>query len=181
VGSTDSHGVITVGGVPLDNDYTIAVAKNGVEIGGGVVRFTDSRTSVTIQANIYDVTVLVRGAAGQPITGAKVELNKGGAVIRTGITDNSGQVRFEKVVGDVYTVFLGIPITFSTFVVLLIVVVMLGLVLTLITVRATRRTLARFVSACTLTHSIHWKLILLKMWLSGFWLGYDEMSMVLGR
>jgi hypothetical protein len=210
VGSTDSHGVITLGEVPLDNDYTIVVTKNGVEIGGGVVRFTDSRTSVTIQTNIYDVTVLVRGAAGQPITGAKVELNKGGAVIRTGITDNSGQVRFEKVVGDdytvetrfeqftasrdlpkgtrsailtidLYTVFLGIPVTFSTFIVLLIVVVTLGLMLTLITVRITRRTTTRFVSAFTLKYSIHRKLILLKMWLSGIWIGYDEPSMVLGR
>jgi hypothetical protein len=210
VGSTDSHGVITLGEVPLDNDYTIVVTKNGVEIGGGVVRFTDSRTSVTIQTNIYDVTVLVRGAAGQPITGAKVELNKGGAVIRTGITDISGQVRFEKVVGDdytvetrfeqftasrdlpkgtrsailtidLYTVFLGIPVTFSTFIVLLIVVVTLGLMLTLITVRITRRTTTRFVSAFTLKYSIHRKLILLKMWLSGIWIGYDEPSMVLGR
>jgi hypothetical protein len=81
--STDSQGIVILGQVPLDNDYTISVTKEGTEIGSDRVRFTASRTSATIQAGIYDITVLVKGAAGQPIQGALVELIKGGTPIAT--------------------------------------------------------------------------------------------------
>jgi hypothetical protein len=104
VGSTDSQGVIIVGQVPLDNDYTISVSKEGTEIGSDRVRFTASRTSATIQAGIYDITVLVKGAAGQPIQGALVELIKGGTTIARAATDASGTAVFTKLVGADYTV-----------------------------------------------------------------------------
>ena len=104
VGLTDSQGVVIVGQVPLDNDYEITVNKEGVEVGSDRVRFTAAKTSATIKADIYDITVLVKGATGQPLTGAIVELRKAGAVIKTGATDERGQVRFEKVIGDDYTV-----------------------------------------------------------------------------
>jgi hypothetical protein len=147
VGSTDSQGVLIVGQVPLDNDYPITVTKDGVEIGSYFVRFTASRTSATIQAGIYDITVLVKGAAGQPIQGALVELIKGVTTIASATTDASGTAVFSKVIGadyvvrasyggfraetslpkgmrntqitlDIYTLFIGVPVNFPTFLVL---------------------------------------------------------------
>jgi hypothetical protein len=60
VGSTDSQGTITVVRVPLNNDYTIVVTKERVEIGSDRVRFADYLTSATIQASIYDIMVFVK-------------------------------------------------------------------------------------------------------------------------
>jgi hypothetical protein len=147
VGSTDSQGVIIVGQVPLDNEYPITVTKDGAEIGSYLVRFTASRTSATIQAGIYDITVLVKGTAGQPIQGALVELTKGGTAIARAATDASGTAVFSKVIGvdyvvrasygvfraetslpkgirntqitlDIYTSLIGVPVNFPTFLVL---------------------------------------------------------------
>jgi hypothetical protein len=161
VGSTDSQGVIIVGQVPLDNDYTISVTKEGTEIGSDRVRFTASRTSATIQAGIYDITVLVKGAAGQPIQGALVELIKGGTTIARAATDASGTAVFTKLVGadytvraayeqfsstaslakgtrsaqitlDLYTVLLGVPMTFATFLALIIGLILLVIVVVVI-------------------------------------------------
>jgi hypothetical protein len=161
VGSTDSQGVIIVGQVPLDNDYTISVTKEGTEIGSDRVRFTASRTSATIQAGIYDITVLVKGAAGQPIQGATVELIKGGTTIATAATDASGTVVFTKLIGaeydvrakydpfsatarldkgvrsttitlDLYTVLLGVPMSLATFLALIIGLILLVIVVVVI-------------------------------------------------
>jgi hypothetical protein len=161
VGSSDSQGVIIVGQVPLDNDYTISVSKEGTEIGSDRVRFTASRTSATIQAGIYDITVLVKGAAGQPIQGALVELIKGGTTIARAATDASGTAVFAKLVGadytvraayeqfsstaslakgtrsaqitlDLYTVLLGVPMTFATFLALIIGLILLVIVVVVI-------------------------------------------------
>jgi hypothetical protein len=161
VGSTDSQGVIIVGQVPLDNDYTISVSKEGTEIGSDRVRFTASRTSATIQAGIYDITVLVKGAAGQPIQGALVELIKGGTTIARAATDASGTAVFTKLVGadytvravyepfsstaslakgtrsaqitlDLYTVLLGVPMTFATLLALIIGLILLVIVVVVI-------------------------------------------------
>jgi hypothetical protein len=161
VGSTDSQGIIIVGQVPLDNDYTISVSKEGTEIGSDRVRFTASRTSATIQAGIYDITVLVKGAAGQPIQGALVELIKGGTPIARAATDASGTAVFTKLVGadytvraayeqfsstaslakgtrsaqitlDLYTVLLGVPMTFATFLALIIGLILLVIVVVVI-------------------------------------------------
>jgi hypothetical protein len=147
VGSTDSQGVIIVGQVPLDNDYPITVTKDGAEIGSYLVRFTASRTSATIQAGIYDITVLVKGTAGQPVQGALVELVKDGITIARVATDASGTAIFSKVIGadymvrasyggfraetslpksirntqitlDIYTSLLGVPVNFPTFLVI---------------------------------------------------------------
>ncbi|GBC70039.1 hypothetical protein HRbin01_01747 [archaeon HR01] len=161
VGKTDSQGIIIVGQVPLDNTYQIAVSKDGTNLGGDSVRFTASRLTATLQVGIYDVVVLVKGAAGQPIPGATVELRKGGAVIKTGATDDSGQVVFQKVIGDdytvnavfdpftasrdlpkgtrsatltidLYTVLFGVPMTFATFLALIIGLILLVIVVAVI-------------------------------------------------
>jgi len=147
VGSTDSQGVLIVGQVPLDNDYPITVTKDGTEMGSYFVRFTASRTSATIQAGIYDIAVLVKGTAGQPIQGALVELIKDGITIAGVATDTSGTAVFSKVIGadymvrasyggfraetglpkgirntqitlDIYTLLIGVPVNFPTFLVL---------------------------------------------------------------
>jgi hypothetical protein len=161
VGSTDNQGIIVIGQVPLDNDYTISVSKEGTEIGSDRVRFTASRTSATIQAGIYDITVLVKGAAGQPIQGATVELIKGGTTIATAATDASGTAVFTKLIGadyevrakydpfsstarlakgvrsttitlDLYTVLLGVPMTFATFLALIIGLILLVIVVVVV-------------------------------------------------
>jgi hypothetical protein len=160
-GKTDSQGIVIFSQVPLDNDYTISVSKEGTEIGSDRVRFTASRTSATIQAGMYDITVLVKGAAGQPIQGATVELIKGGTTIATAATDASGTAVFTKLVGadyevrakydpfsstarlakgvrsttitlDLYTVLLGVPMTFATFLALIIGLILLVIVVVVI-------------------------------------------------
>jgi len=161
VGTTDSQGIIIIGQVPLDNEYQIEVAKDGTTIGGDRVRFTASRTSATIQAGVYDITVLVKGAAGQPIQGAIVELQRGGTTVATAATDASGSAVFSKVVGadysvkasyeqfsssanvargtrsatlvlDLYTVILGVPMTLATFLALIIGLILLVIVIVVI-------------------------------------------------
>jgi hypothetical protein len=163
VGSTDSQGVIIVGQVPLDNDYPITVTKDGAEMGSYLVRFTASRTSATIQAGIYDITVLVKGAAGQPIQGALVELVKGGTAIAKVATDASGTAVFSKVIGvdyvvrasygvfraetslpkgirntqitlDIYTSLIGVPVNFPTSLVLTIGFILLIIVVAVIVI-----------------------------------------------
>lgn len=161
VGTTDSQGIIIIGQVPLDNEYQIEVTKDGTTIGGDRVRFTASRTSATIQAGVYDITVLVKGAAGQPIQGAIVELQRGGTTVATAATDASGSAVFSKVVGadysvkasyeqfsssanvargtrsatlvlDLYTVVLGVPMTLATFLALIIGLILLVIVIVVI-------------------------------------------------
>ncbi|BAJ50413.1 hypothetical protein CSUB_C0553 [Candidatus Caldarchaeum subterraneum] len=161
VGSTDSQGVVIIGQVPLDNEYQIEVSKDGTTIGGDRVRFTASRTSATIQAGIYDIAVIVKGAAGQPIQGAIVELVRGGTTIATAATDASGSAVFSKVVGadysvrasyeqfsnsanvargvrsativlDLYTILFGVPMTLATFLALIIGLILLVIVVVVI-------------------------------------------------
>jgi hypothetical protein len=104
IGSTDGQGVVMVEQVPLDYDYTASVAKDGEEVGFDRPRFTSSRTSATIQVGIYDVTVSVRGAAGQPIPGTQVELIKDGVTVRRAATDLSGTALLPKVIGADYEI-----------------------------------------------------------------------------
>ncbi|MEM4174583.1 MAG: carboxypeptidase-like regulatory domain-containing protein, partial [Candidatus Caldarchaeum sp.] len=161
VGKTDSQGVVIIGQVPLDNTYAVTVTKDGTQIGSDNIRFTASRTSATLQAGIYDITVLVKGAAGQPIQGALVELVRGGTTIARVATDSSGTAVFGKVVGadytvraayeafsssanlakgtrsttitlDLYTVLLGVPMTFATFLALIIGLILLIIVVVVI-------------------------------------------------
>ncbi|MEM4305734.1 MAG: hypothetical protein QXD61_07145 [Candidatus Caldarchaeum sp.] len=160
-GTTDSQGIVVVGQVPLDNEYQITVTKDSTPIGEDRVRFTASRTSATIQAGVYDIAVIVRGAAGQPIQGATVELQRGGTTIATASTDSSGTAVFTKVIGadysvratyeqftqstnvprgtrsatlvlDLYTVLLGVPMTLATFLALIIGLVLLVIVIVVI-------------------------------------------------
>ncbi|MEM3110755.1 MAG: carboxypeptidase regulatory-like domain-containing protein, partial [Candidatus Caldarchaeum sp.] len=160
-GTTDSQGIVVVGQVPLDNEYQITVTKDSTPIGEDRVRFTASRTSATIQAGVYDIAVIVRGAAGQPIQGATVELQRGGTTIATASTDSSGTAVFTKVIGadysvratyeqftqstnvprgtrsatlvlDLYTVVLGVPMTLATFLALIIGLILLVIVIVVI-------------------------------------------------
>ncbi len=160
-GTTDSQGIVVVGQVPLDNEYQITVTKDSTPIGEDRVRFTASRTSATIQAGVYDIAVIVRGAAGQPIQGATVELQRGGTTIATASTDSSGTAVFTKVIGadysvratyeqftqstnvprgtrsatlvlDLYTVLLGVPMTLATFLALIIGLILLVIVIVVI-------------------------------------------------
>jgi hypothetical protein len=56
------------------------------------------------QHGTYDITVLVKGAAGQPIQGALVELIKGNTTIARTKTDTGGRAVFSQVAGSDYTV-----------------------------------------------------------------------------
>ena len=130
----------------LDNNYTITVVKDDTEIASYLVGFTASRTSTTIQSGMYDIAVLVKGAAGQPIQGTLFELIKGGTTIARAATDTSGTAVFTKVIGayylehrtgqfraetslligirktqitlDIYTLLIEVQVNFATFLVL---------------------------------------------------------------
>jgi hypothetical protein len=104
IGPTDNQGMVTVYQVPLDHDYAISIYKDGVEVGNDRVRFTTSKTSVTIRAGIYDIAVLVKEAAGQPIQGAFIEIIKDGATIARAGTNATGTAVFTNVIGGDYTI-----------------------------------------------------------------------------
>ncbi|MDJ0270726.1 MAG: carboxypeptidase-like regulatory domain-containing protein [Aigarchaeota archaeon] len=161
VGRTDSQGIVVVGNVPLDNEYTVTVVKDGAKLAEEPVRFTAARLEATVKAGIYDVTVFVKGAAGQPIEGATVRLLRNGVEVAAGATDASGQVAFEKLmIGeyqveatvpgfsasgtlareqksitltlDLYTVLFGVPMTFATFLALIIGLILLVIVIVVV-------------------------------------------------
>jgi hypothetical protein len=104
IGPTDNQGMVTVYQVPLDHDYAISIYKDGVEVGNDRVKFTTSKTSVTIRAGIYDIVVLVKEAAGQLIQGALIELIKDGATIARAVTNATGTAVFTNVIGGDYTI-----------------------------------------------------------------------------
>jgi hypothetical protein len=104
IGLTDSQGMVAIPQVPIGYDYAIVVSKDGVEVGSDRVRFTASKTSVTIRAGIYDVMVLVKDAAGQPLQGVFIELIKNGTIIAKTVTDAAGTATFTNVVGGEYII-----------------------------------------------------------------------------
>ncbi len=161
VGKTDSQGIVVVGNVPLDNEYTVTVVQDGTQLAEEPVKFTAARLEATVKAGIYDVTVFVKGAAGQPIEGATVRLLRNGVEVAAGATDASGQVIFEKLmIGeyqveatvpgfsasgslareqrsitltlDLYIVLFGVPMTFATFLALIIGLILLVIVIVVI-------------------------------------------------
>jgi hypothetical protein len=95
---------------------------------------------------MYDIAVLVKGAAGQPIQGTLFELIKGGTTIARAATDTGGTAVFTKVIGayylehrtgqfraetslligirktqitlDIYTLLIEVQVNFATFLVL---------------------------------------------------------------
>jgi len=161
VGVTDTEGRIIISQVPLDNDYRITVIKEGTTLGEETRRFTGGIRQATITAGIYDIVVLVKGAAGQAIQGATVNLIKGGATVATAATNEAGTVVFPKMIGadydvraefapftaskalpkgtksatltiDLYTFVLGVPMTFATFLALIIGLILLVIVVVVI-------------------------------------------------
>ncbi|MCS7110165.1 MAG: carboxypeptidase-like regulatory domain-containing protein [Candidatus Caldarchaeum sp.] len=104
LGVTDSEGRVLAASLPLENEYRLAVTKDRSVVGEERVRFAVSKPATTIVVGIYDVTVFVRGSAGQPIAGAVVELYKDGVLVATSTTDPSGKAVFPKTIGADYTV-----------------------------------------------------------------------------
>jgi hypothetical protein len=161
-GKTDSQGIVIFSQVPLDYDYTITVSKDGTTFDPEKVRFTAARRSATIEVGIYDIIVVVKGAAGQPIQGAVVQLLKNNVPLEPKLTtDSSGTAIFTKVVGadyavkatyeqfetqgslpkktrsitltlDLYTVLFGVPMSFATFLALIIGLILLVIVVAVI-------------------------------------------------
>jgi hypothetical protein len=138
------------------------VSKDGTTFDPAEVIFTAARTSATIEVGIYDIIVVVKGAAGQPIQGAVVQLLKNNVPLEPKLTtDSSGTAIFTKVVGadyavkatyerfetqgslpkktrsitltlDLYTVLFGVPMTFATFLALIIGLILLVIVVAVI-------------------------------------------------
>jgi hypothetical protein len=161
-GETDSQGIVIFSQVPLENKYIINVSKDGTTFDPAEVIFTAARTSATIEVGIYDIIVVVKGAAGQPIQGAVVQLLKNNVPLEPKLTtDSSGTAIFTKVVGadyavkatyeqfetqgslpkktrsitltlDLYTVLFGVPMTFATFLALIIGLILLVIVVAVI-------------------------------------------------
>jgi hypothetical protein len=161
-GETDSQGIVIFSQVPLENKYIINVSKDGTTFDPAEVIFTAARTSATIEVGIYDIIVVVKGAAGQPIQGAVVQLLKNNVPLEPKLTtDSSGTAIFTKVVGadyavkatyerfetqgslpkktrsitltlDLYTVLFGVPMSFATFLALIIGLILLVIVVAVI-------------------------------------------------
>lgn len=104
LGLTDVFGKVVAASVPLENEYYLTVRKDGAVIAREAARISATKTSYTITVPIYDLTVFVKGTAGQPISGATVELLKNGVTVAAASTDASGKAVFPKIIASEYTV-----------------------------------------------------------------------------
>jgi len=105
---TDSQGTAIFQMVPLEDaagmpiTYDVTVSRE-VTVPASITT-SRSTTSFTILYGLGTINVVVKGAAGQVLSGATVELYREGALYKTGVTDEKGVVVFADLPAGTYTV-----------------------------------------------------------------------------
>jgi len=141
--------------------YNISVEKDGTRLAEESVTFSLSKTTHTIVVEIYDVVALVKGSAGQPLFGADVTLLRANTPLQTQATGPDGLVTFSRVMAadyevravfggfadsktirkgertvtlnlDIYTFIGGVPLTFTSFVALIVGIIVLVVVVAVV-------------------------------------------------
>jgi len=106
---TDAAGKAVFESVPLEKEgrgitYQITVTREGEEVFKDTVTFSTTKTSITVIGELFDLTVFVKGAAGQGLPFATVTLKKAGVVVGHFTTDEGGSVTIPKLVAADYEV-----------------------------------------------------------------------------
>ncbi|MEM1886699.1 MAG: carboxypeptidase-like regulatory domain-containing protein [Nitrososphaerota archaeon] len=105
---TDAQGTAIFSGVPLETEVGAPVRYDVVVERETTVRTTITTSRTTTEFRILfglgDIKVIVRGAAGQPLAGARVDVLKAGALVGTAVTDDKGEAVFRGLPEGTYTV-----------------------------------------------------------------------------
>ncbi|MEM4545544.1 MAG: hypothetical protein QW328_02080 [Nitrososphaerota archaeon] len=167
---TDAAGKAVFESVPLESEgkgiaYQIVVTREGEEVYKATEKFSTAKTSITVIGQLFDLSVLVKGAAGQGLPFATVTLKRAGVVVGHFTTDEGGAVTIPKLVAADYEVeatykgytgtvtvskadlmagkaaeitlppyieIAGMPLTFATFLALIIGIILLVIVIVVI-------------------------------------------------
>ncbi|MCS7136021.1 MAG: carboxypeptidase-like regulatory domain-containing protein [Aigarchaeota archaeon] len=167
---TDAAGKAVFESVPLEREgkgisYQIVVVREGEEVYRTTETFSTAKTSITVIGQLFDLSVSVKGAAGQGLPFATVTLKRAGVVVGHFTTDEGGSVTIPKLVAADYEVeasykgytgtakvskadlmagkmaeitlppyieIAGMPMTFATFVALIIGIILLVIVVVVI-------------------------------------------------
>ena len=106
---TDAAGKAVFESVPLEREgkgitYQIVVIREGEEVFRDTETFSVAKTSVTVIGQLFDLSVFVKGAAGQGLPFATVTLKRAGVVVGHFTTDEGGSVTIPKLVAADYEV-----------------------------------------------------------------------------
>ncbi|MEM2366596.1 MAG: carboxypeptidase regulatory-like domain-containing protein, partial [Nitrososphaerota archaeon] len=167
---TDAAGKAVFESVPLESEgkgiaYQVVVTREGEEVYKATEKFSTAKTSITVIGQLFDLSVLVKGAAGQGLPFATVTLKRAGVVVGHFTTDEGGAVTIPKLVAADYEVeatykgytgtvtvskadlmagkraeitlppyieIAGMPLTFATFLALIIGIILLVIVIVVI-------------------------------------------------
>jgi hypothetical protein len=105
---TDSQGRAIFQMVPLEDEagrpisYSVTVTREKTIT--TTITVSRASTDFKILYGLGSIKVIVRGAAGQPLSGARVDILSGGALVGTAVTDEKGEVTFTGLAEGTYTV-----------------------------------------------------------------------------
>ncbi|PUA33829.1 MAG: hypothetical protein B9J98_02525, partial [Candidatus Terraquivivens tikiterensis] len=104
---TDAEGRAVFENVPLEIEgkgisYKITVVREGAKVFEETETFSVAKTSITVIGELFDLSVLVKGAAGQGLPFATVTLKRAGVVVGHFTTDEGGMVTIPKLVAADY-------------------------------------------------------------------------------
>ncbi|MEN3047928.1 MAG: hypothetical protein ABDH63_04005 [Candidatus Caldarchaeales archaeon] len=101
--ATDDGGAVVLRRVPLEgpegpNSLPVTVTYEGYEVASEVLLLRREVRSFTVTASVYELTVSVLGANGQPLPGAKASLVREGSEVGTAFADLGGVARLSRVI-----------------------------------------------------------------------------------
>ncbi|MCS6788384.1 MAG: hypothetical protein NZ733_03730, partial [Aigarchaeota archaeon] len=101
--ATDEGGAVVLRRVPLEgpegpNSLPVTVTYEGYEVASEVLLLSREVRSFTVTASVYELTVSVLGANGQPLQGAKASLVREGHEVGTAFADQGGVARLSRVI-----------------------------------------------------------------------------------
>lgn len=105
---TDSQGRALFQMVPLEDEagrpisYSVTVTREKTIT--DTITTSRASTDFKLLYGLGDIKVIVRGAAGQPLAGARVDLLSAGALVGTAVTDDKGEAMFTGLAEGTYTV-----------------------------------------------------------------------------
>jgi len=105
---TDSQGRAIFQMLPLEDEtgkpisYSVTVTREKTIT--TTITASRSSTDFKILYGLGSIKVIVRGAAGQPLSGAKVDILSAGALVGTAVTDDKGEATFTGLAEGTYTV-----------------------------------------------------------------------------
>ena len=105
--TTDAKGRAFFAQVPLESDgkpidYRVTVRDGGETLFDDFVRLSTTRSEVTIVVGLRDLSIFVRGSAGQPLAHAIIKLYREDNLVAVKAADRSGFAKLEQLVPAEY-------------------------------------------------------------------------------